>query len=553
MAMLDGMDEPLIEDSAADLELIVNKIGGTSAADADMYRFHSRKIEETNLIGLVISAPGNKWYDGKSSRVTRLLTSIYEKANSDADFSENLGEVTSRFLEITHDLGLEKKKLSNGGVIDYADYIRKELDWRIGLKEKLDNDDLFQAMIESAGEFLAANILADYHTMQVDEGRAKKKVRLLLPEECGYNVMGDNPRNSRKTEDSITNLARASEDTGFVYIMPGFYGVLAGKDGKPIELGSWDGSRRFVIGTYRKGGSDITGVDLTAALSLNRPNVVNFNLTDKPGIAVINPTIEDAVKYVGNMGPSDARELTDAGFTVLVPQAMDTMEKFGFNIWVKSTFDLDEDGKPLFQMAEGKREYKGSWNGGTLITRFPDYRPNPNPEIVGLAYKGGISSVKYNGDKSEDVLRDLAKLVKRSMAKDYGIDVSTPGGMATSSGIIYFDFKYEEGVVKPDDTRRILDAAINTVEKHYGVTMDRHEVNNGNRSLLKVVGPEATSTWNKLNMYKAFEKASIETDYDSAIGDRCMIFAFKERLGNPTAIAMKATKTLSTMFFNGNS
>jgi len=526
------------------LEEIVGKFGGSSVADIEKIK-HVAKIvtgEYDDIVrtGVVLSAPGKR-YSG-DIKITDTLIELLDLSKSGQDYQHPLDTVVSRFTEITEGLCLGEKRLENGKTISYSDYIRNEMTWRLDQKDNL-SEEKFEALVKSVGEFLMSHIFVDYLN-----GIGKDSF-LVLPEESGFYVEG-NPANVRTSEDSVQNLAKFIEGKEGIAIMPGYYGTF--KDGDVQALKSWDGSKRFAVGTYRRGGSDISGVNLAAAISEVRKKDANYskllihdNYTDKPGVAVINPSLkgEGAIDYVKTMSPEDAMQLTDAGFCVLVPQAMEIVMKYDIPTRVRSTFKFDAEGQPVIDFDSQDR--------GTLIVSGCDYGLNRNSDIVGAAYKGDLTSISYTGQDAKGMMEKLKQLLE-----SHSVEVGQTDLVNSSS--LLCNFKFEEGVITPEDRVYILATAKQQLRSEYQI-VDLEERNG--ISLLTLVGPGVNKPELLPQIFGSIgpqrrgkDKEGIPVLYlSNPPGSNCLVLGFQEEPGNPVYRAERATRRVNQVLFNGHS
>ena len=539
-------------------EEIVGKSGGSSLADADRIKHVADIVlgqyDGIKRVGVVVSAPGVRNYIKGDKKITDLLVDLANewKQAKDDGYRQSIldrNPIIQRLTEITNALGLERKLLKNGQEIDYSNYIRNEIEWRLNQFGKL-SDNKYMALAEATGEFLMAHIFADYLTT------LGQNVRLLLPEENKLFLEGK-IRNATVPRDSIPNHKKAldSIEKDTIVVEPGFYGVYRDENGEVQKLESWDGSDRYVLATLRRGGSDITGMLLAAGFSelrKERPSgklLFYDNYTDRPGIAVINPDLEgeDAVAYSSTMRPRDAMQITKSGDTVMVSAAMSIGLEYGVRTRVRSTFKCDDDKKPI----KGK---DGKWvldfdtsNKGTLIYEGCDYGANINPDVVGIAYKGDLVFLEYTGHNAKRIMSRLKELIE-GYGRQYGeTEVEVSQEDVVSSSTLVTDFKIgETDVMTPEKRINILELAKQTLRSEFQLTTLLEQYNNV--SQVTIVGPGVNKSELKSRIYGAL---GINTLYDIAPGrSNTLALGFREDPANSLNLAQLVTRRINSVLFN---
>ena len=277
---------------------IVCKFGGTSLArGANFRRVREILRRDERRRYVVVSAPGRR-FPGDSKVTDRLLAAFAESG----DRREKLLQIVRHvFRSIAEELNLD------GAEDDLA--LSEE---RIGQSRDA---------AASRGEWLCARIMARY---------------LDLPFYDAEDLFFF--RNGRFDEERSFEALRHLPVGGAV--IPGFYG----RD----ENGG--------IVTFPRGGSDITGAILAAALGAS----LYENWTDVSGFYAADPALAPQSKPIPHLDYRQAELFCRLGAGVLQADCVAPAAKAGIPILVKNTFAPDEPGTLI---SEG-----GAWDGPFLAT-----------------------------------------------------------------------------------------------------------------------------------------------------------------------------------------
>ena len=242
----------------------VVKFGGPSMADAGQYR----KIREILMADperkvVVVSAAGKRF--AADHKITDLLYLCYAHIQYGVDCSGVFDMISSRYLDIRDDLGLDLP-------------IEGEL---YDLKQRLNDKKVTQEELVSRGEYFSAKLMAAYLGFQFVDAADWVKFRFdgTVDKEASYEAL------------------RHHVIMGYGAVIPGFYGVMP------------DGA----IHTFSRGGSDITGALAAAALDA----AVYENWTDVSGILMADPRIVDDPQAIPEVTYDELRELSYSGAQVL--------------------------------------------------------------------------------------------------------------------------------------------------------------------------------------------------------------------------------------------
>ena len=289
----------------------VCKFGGSSVANAEQVT----KIVDIVLADperqiVVVSAPGKR--SKADTKVTDLLIACAELALADKDHEDALAAIVERYGEIQRDL-----KLPDGITAE----IEKDLRFRLAGDKS--HRGIFMDCMKAAGEDNSAKIVA-----QAFQARGAKAV-YLGPREAGMYLTSDYG-NAQLLEESYQFLSKTLRDRDEIVIFPGFFGYT--KDGK--------------VATFPRGGSDITGSILAAAVRAD----VYENFTDVDSVYPVDPRLVPDVKAgIPSMTYREMRELSYAGFGVFHDEAVIPAVKAGVPINVRNTNRPQEPGTMIVQ------------------------------------------------------------------------------------------------------------------------------------------------------------------------------------------------------------
>ena len=236
----------------------VCKFGGSSLADAAQVN----KVIDIVLADparriVVVSAPGKR--DSGDTKVTDMLIALADAAQNGGDVEARLSAVVERYASMSRDL-----KLGDGIAKGIETDLRERLAHRDGIRPEE-----FMDLMKAAGEDNNAKLVA-----AAFEARGKK-ARYASPRDTGMILQGEFGDATLDPE-SYTKLARAFSNFEGIVVYPGFFGYT--KDGK--------------VATFPRGGSDITGSILAAAVCAD----VYENFTDVDSVYPCDPRIVEEVK-----------------------------------------------------------------------------------------------------------------------------------------------------------------------------------------------------------------------------------------------------------------
>ena len=275
----------------------VCKFGGSSLANAEQIRkVCDIMLSDPDRRVMVVSAPGKRTKE--DTKVTDLLIALANARISGYDGQAELQAVIRRFSAIADDLGLGDDCMTD---------IEADLQGRIDAD--CTNSLKFMDSLKAAGEDNCAKLVASYLTSLGREAAYfdPRTAGLLLTEEFG---------NAQVLPESYANLARLADYPGLI-IFPGFFGYTPTGE----------------VVTFSRGGSDITGSILSAALDAQ----VYENWTDVDSVYAVNPGLVNNPHPINEITYDEMRELAYAGFTVLHDEALTPAYRKGIPVNIRNT------------------------------------------------------------------------------------------------------------------------------------------------------------------------------------------------------------------------
>ena len=280
----------------------VCKFGGSSLADAAQVN----KVIDIVLADparriVVVSAPGKR-HSG-DTKVTDLLIALAETALKGDNTDREFGEVVERYASMADELKL-------GG--DIVRTIEDDLRGRLAQAKELAPEE-FMDLMKAAGEDNNAKLVA-----VAFEARGRR-ARYASPKDTGM-VLKGSFGDATLDPESYARLSRAFSNFEGIVVYPGFFGYT--REGK--------------VATFPRGGSDITGSILAAAVCAD----VYENFTDVDSVYPCDPRIVEEVKNgdgIPTMTYREMRELAYAGFGVFNDDAVIPAVKARIPINIRNT------------------------------------------------------------------------------------------------------------------------------------------------------------------------------------------------------------------------
>lgn len=293
----------------------VAKFGGSSVAGAQQILkvVDIVKADADRRI-VVVSAPGKRFSD--DVKVTDLLIALADAVIAGRTHDDELATVVGRYAEIQKELGLDDAIVSE-----------IESDLRSRIAQRSANDAQFMDTIKASGEDNNAKIIAQVF---VNQGIP---ARYADPKDAGM-LLSDDFGNAQVLPESFDNL-KTLRDEDAIVIFPGFFGY----------------TRQGEVATFPRGGSDITGAILAAAVEAD----VYENFTDVDSVFALDPRIVPNAPAISLLTFREMRELSYAGFGVFHDEAVVPAVQARVPICIKNTNRPEAPGTMI--VAERKYEH----------------------------------------------------------------------------------------------------------------------------------------------------------------------------------------------------
>lgn len=292
----------------------VCKFGGSSLANAaQLNKVIDIVLADPARRIVVVSAPGKR--DSGDTKVTDLLIELANTAIKGENTDRQFGAVVERYASMATELRLGDEIVKR---------IEQDLKDRLAQVATLKPAE-FMDMMKAAGEDNNAKLVA-----VAFEARGKK-ARYASPKDTGMVLKGEFG-DATLDPDSYARLSRAFSNFDGIVIYPGFFGYT--KEGK--------------VATFPRGGSDITGSILAAAVCAD----VYENFTDVDSVYPCDPRIVAEVKDgegIPTMTYREMRELAYAGFGVFNDDAVIPAVKARIPINIRNTNHPAEPGTMIQQ------------------------------------------------------------------------------------------------------------------------------------------------------------------------------------------------------------
>ena len=363
----------------------VTKFGGSSLANA----FQIQKVcnivlsDEDRKI-MVVSAPGKRTKD--DTKVTDLLIAVAHARLEGNEYEKELQAVLARYNEIADELNIEQvlpgieDKLRKIADADYTDNI-KYLD-----------------SVKAMGEDCCAKLVAYYLNS------TGHKAKYCDPAEYGLYLEHNAAGKAEILDETYSNLAKIADDPDTICVFPGFYGV----------------SKTGEIITFSRGGSDITGSILAAAVNAD----VYENWTDVDNVFAVNPNLVKNPFPITEITYDEMRELSYAGFTVLHEEAIYPVFSRGIPLNIKNT---------------NNPSAKGTW----IVSKRTHY----DSLVTGIAGDKGFATVTVDKYLMNHQVGFLAKLL--DIFADEGLSIDhIPSGIDTVTIVLRKKYFTEEKEAK---------------------------------------------------------------------------------------------------------
>ncbi|MGY3717988.1 aspartate kinase [Sutcliffiella cohnii] len=305
----------------------VSKFGGTSVASAEQINKIASivKADPSRKI-IVVSAPGKR--SNEDIKITDLLINLAEQALEKKDTTSLQNQIISRFHIIAEELLVGK---------EIVESISNDLSSR--LKDTHLTKNQFIDQLKAAGEDNNAKLIAAYFN------NIGLPAQYMNPKEAGL-IVTDFPQPTQATEEAYKNLSELQHSDKII-VFPGFFGF----------------TKSGLLRTFNRGGSDITGSILAAAVNAS----VYENFTDVDCVFSANPKVVNSPMEIEEITYREMRELSYAGFSVFHDEALMPVYQKQIPVNIKNTNNPLAAG--TFIVAERKKN-KGPITGITADSGF---------------------------------------------------------------------------------------------------------------------------------------------------------------------------------------
>ncbi|MBN1507783.1 MAG: aspartate kinase [Sedimentisphaerales bacterium] len=331
----------------------VVKFGGTSLADAGQILKVIDIVKSDNARRVVVvSAPGKR--NATDIKVTDLLITLAKSVLAGNPCENELAAVTQRYAGIQQELGVDA-----GIVKEIEDDLRRRI------SKRSDHDAQFIDAMKAAGEDNCAKLVA---RVFVQQGVPAKYID---PREAGM-LLSEDFGNAQVLPESYSRLS-SLRDVQEIAVFPGFFGY----------------TQRGQVATFPRGGSDITGSILAAAVGAE----MYENFTDVDSVYAIDPRIVPNSRPIPVLTYREMRELAYAGFGVFHDEAVVPAVQARVPICIKNTNRPEAP--------------------GTLIVPERKYQ---HGEVIGIASASGFSSIylsKYMMNRELGFGRRLLQILEQ--------------------------------------------------------------------------------------------------------------------------------------------
>lgn len=290
----------------------VCKFGGSSLANAaQLNKVMDIVLADPARRIVVVSAPGKR--HSQDTKVTDLLIALAETAIKGENTDRQFGAVVERYAEMAQELKLGDEIVRT---------IEMDLMDRLAKVASLEPAE-FMDLMKASGEDNNAKLVA------VAFAARGRKARYASPKDTGMVLTG--PFGDATLDpSSYATLSRAFSNFDGIVIYPGFFGYT--KDGK--------------VATFPRGGSDITGSILAAAVCAD----VYENFTDVDSVYPVDPRLVPEVSEgISTMTYREMRELAYAGFGVFADEAVIPAVRARIPINIRNTNHPSEPGTMIQQ------------------------------------------------------------------------------------------------------------------------------------------------------------------------------------------------------------
>ena len=447
----------------------VCKFGGSSVADAaQMLKVLGIVKSDPRRRVVVVSAPGKRRKG--DDKVTDLLIACAADALAGRDPAENVARVVARYESLCADLGLDEGLVAG---------VRSELLRR--LAGPRDHEGAFLDAVKALGEEESARFCAAAFT-----ARGLRSV-YVDPREAGM-ILSDEFGAAQLLPESYARIRAKLAPIPEVVVFPGFYGY----------------TRSGRLATFSRGGSDITGAILAAALGAD----VYENFTDVDAVYPVDPRLcPEAAGGEGirEMTYAEMRELSYAGFAVFHEEAVLPAIRARIPINIRNTNRPEEP--------------------GTMV--LPTRSAVPG-RVNGIASTGGFGALLVEKWLMNREVGYVAKLL--GILASEGVSIECMPAGVDSVTVVFRDAQF------PDDVRERVFARIDAE-----LSPDRVSYTRGIAFLVAVGEGMRTTVGTCLHVVSALSRAGINLQMiNQGSSELSIMFGIREEDLAPAVRALYA-------------
>ncbi len=375
----------------------VVKFGGSSVASGECFNMVKNIVEADPARALVVvSAPGKRF--SKDIKVTDLLYLLRAHIKYNAPYDELVDKIKARYDEICAECEI-------GNILD-EDF--EEFRSKLSKKTSVD-------YIASRGEYWCAKIMAKY-------------LGYTFVDSAEWLVFNYDGRvNLDESYENLLSIASRVQRM----VIPGFYGAMP------------DGT----IKTFSRGGSDITGSIVAAALN----TTAYENWTDVSGILAADPRIVDNPRPIDRVTFSELRELSYMGAEVLHEEAVFPVRNKSIPLYIKNTKDINAPGTLIMEAFDEDKDEEAK------------VRP-----ITGISGRKGYSIITITKSRMDEEPGCIRKVLEIFEANEINVE-QVPCSIDTFSVIVAGDALDDklhgiitriEQVIQPDSVKITNDISL---------------------------------------------------------------------------------------------
>lgn len=299
--------------------LVVSKFGGSSVANATQFKKVKNIVlsdnSENARNAVVISALGKK--EPGDSKITDLLYLLHAHLKYNVPYNNIFDLIKERFNKVKNELSLSM-----------------DLDIEFNNLEKQLTKDVKEDFLVSRGEYITSKLMAEYLGYGFVD--AADVIKFNYDGTVNYDL-------------TYELIEKAYLEKGKV-VIPGFYGSYP----------------NGTIKTFSRGGSDITGAIVSAALKAS----FYENWTDVSGILMTDPRIIKEAKTIKEITYAELRELSYMGANVLHEHTVFPVQKANIPIKILNTNRPMDQGTIITENCFDKEQVITGIAGKKLFTSF---------------------------------------------------------------------------------------------------------------------------------------------------------------------------------------